>query len=195
MNDLVETFRNLDWTNKDFYSQWLAQSYYYTTYSTRMLAFAAGWTQNNEQSYYRRSLVHIAEEQGHDLIAINDLKNLDLNISQFSECGTTRSMWECQFYKIQKDPSNLLGYILALETLAVKTFKEFNHELLKTYSDKATRFVKVHADDDPDHVEEALLQINKCTPEQQKNIMFNFEQTITMYSFMLQEIKQKSLNV
>ncbi len=158
-----------------------------------MLAYAAGWTENMEQSYYRRSLVHIGEEQGHDLIAVNDLKNLNYDIANFIELGTTRSMWECQFYKIQKDPTNLLGYILALETLAVKTFKEFNGELLKTYTDKATRFVKIHADDDPDHVEEALIQINKCTPAQQKNILFNFEQTITMYNCMLEEIKATAL--
>ncbi len=158
-----------------------------------MLAFAAGWTQNMDQSYYRRSLKHISEEQGHDLIAINDLKGLGYNIESFQELGSTRALWECQFYKIQKDPTFLLGYILALETFAVKTFKEFNQELLKTYSDKSTHFVKVHADDDPDHVEEALIQINKCTPEQQEQIMFNFEQTITMYNFMLQEIKASAI--
>lgn len=192
MNLLVNFFQNLDWSNKNFYSNWLAQSYYYTTYSTRMLAFAAGWTENMEQSYYRRSLKHISEEQGHDQIAINDLKNLGGSIDQISELGITRSMWEAQFFKIQKDPTYLLGYILALETLAVKTFKEFNHVLLKTYPETATRFVKVHADDDPDHVEEALNQINKCTPEQQKAIMFNYEQTISMYHYMLVEIQQVS---
>ena len=189
MNSLVKNLREMDWSNKAIYSQWLAQSYYYTRYSTRMLAFAAGWTENMDQSYYRRSLKHIAEEQGHDLIAINDLKGLDCSIESFKELGTTRALWECQFYKIQKDPTFLLGYILALETLAVKTFKEFNHELLKTYSEKSTHFVKVHADDDPDHVEEALIQINKCNTEQQQQILFNFEQTITMYNCMLQEIK------
>ena len=191
MNNLVENFRSQPWNNKFFYSHWLAQSYYYTTYSTRMLAYAAGWTQSSDQSYYRRSLVHISEEQGHDLIALNDLKNLGETIQNFPELATTRSMWECQFYKIQKDPANLLGYILALEAFAVRTLKEFNQELLKTYSDNSTRFVKVHADDDPDHVEEALVQIQKCNPEQQKNIMLSFEQTITMYQFILQEINQQ----
>ena len=160
-----------------------------------MLAFAAGWTNNTEQSYYRRSLVHISEEQGHDLIALNDLKNLDKNINDFEELCSTRSMWETQFYKIQKDPSTLLGYILALEAFAVLSLKHLNQELLKTYSEKSTKFVKVHADDDPDHVEEALVQINKCTPEQQKNIMFNFKQTLTMYQLMLTEIKTKSSDV
>jgi hypothetical protein len=188
---LVENFRSQKWDNKEFYSQWLAQSYYYTSYSTRMLAFAAGWTNSDEKSYYRRSLVHISEEQGHDLVALNDLKNLNQQIENFPELGSTRSMWECQFYKIQKEPSNLLGYILALEAFAVRTLKEFNHELLKNYSEQSTRFVKIHADDDPGHVEDAMIQINECTPEQQKNIMFNFEQTLTMYQFMLLEIQNK----
>jgi pyrroloquinoline quinone (PQQ) biosynthesis protein C len=192
MNHLVETFRTQEWANKKVYSQWLAQSYYYTSYSTRMLAFAAGWTNSSEQSFYRRSLVHISEEQGHDLVALNDLKQLGETIEKYPEFGSTRSMWESQFYKIQKDPSCLLGYILALEAFAVRSLKEFNSELLKNYPETATRFVKVHADDDPDHVEQAIEQIEKCTPDQKKNIMFNFEQTIAMYEFMLLDMKKKS---
>lgn len=154
-----------------------------------MLAFAAGWSSPvNDKSYYRRSLTHITEEQGHDLIALNDLKTLGFSIEQFPELGVTRALWEPQFYKIQKDPASLLGYILGLEILAVRTFKECHAELAKTYSENAVRFVKVHADDDPDHVESALAQIEKCTPHEKKNIEANFDQTIEMYGLMLQQI-------
>lgn len=154
-----------------------------------MLATAAGWSSPTEdKSYYRRSLTHITEEQGHDLIAVNDLKALGLSIDQFPELGITRALWEPQFYKILKDPASLLGYILGLEILAVRTFKEFHSELCKTYPEAATKFVKVHADDDPDHVESALAQIEKCTEAEKKNIYMNFEQTLQMYGLMLQQI-------
>lgn len=189
VNKLVEEFRNQPWTNKSFYANWLAQSYYYTSYSTRMLAAAAGWSSPvNDKSYYRRSLTHINEEQGHELIALNDLKSLGLTVENFPESGVTRAMWEPQFYKILKDPASLLGYILALEVLAVRTFKEFHAELAKTYTADAVKFVKVHADDDPDHVESALAQIEKCNESEKKTIQMNFEQTLTMYGLMLKEL-------
>lgn len=159
-----------------------------------MLATAAGWSSPvSDKTYYRRSLKHISEEQGHDLIAINDLKSLGFDsVHSFSELASTRAMWESQFYKILKDPASLLGYILALEILAVRCFKEIHGELSKTYPLNALNFIKVHADDDPDHVESALEQIAKCSDSERKNIDFNFDQTLQMYAFMLSQINQSS---
>ncbi|MEQ1724162.1 MAG: iron-containing redox enzyme family protein [Pseudobdellovibrio sp.] len=187
MNQLVDLFKKQDWSNKKFYSSWLAQTYYYTSYSTRMLAFAAGWSEKTNKTYFKRSVVHISEEQGHELIALNDLKVLGESIENYPELGITRAMWESQFVKIQKDPVMLLGYILALETLAVKT-NEFHGMLKQHYNEDALKFVKTHADDDPDHVEEALEQIQACTPEQQSQIKIGYEHTLQLYRLMIQEI-------
>ncbi|MFZ3231022.1 MAG: iron-containing redox enzyme family protein [Pseudobdellovibrio sp.] len=191
VNQLVEIFQNQPWSNKEYYSNWLAQSHYYTSYSTRMLATAAGWSSPAEdKSYYRRSLKHISEEQGHDLIAINDLKALGINdLSTLPQLATTRALWEPQFYKILKEPTALLGYILALEILAVRAFKEFHHEIAKTYPANSLNFIKVHADDDPDHVESALEQIQNCQASEKINIEINFDQTLHMYSLMLDQIR------
>lgn len=188
MNRLVETFKNQDWSNKKFYSNWLAQTYYYTSYSTRLLAFAAGWSDKSNKNYFKRSVIHISEEQGHELIALNDLKNLGENIVNYPELGITRAMWESQFVKIQKDPVILLGYILALEALAVKT-NEFHGMLKQHYNEEALRFIKTHADDDPDHVVEAIEQIQSCSPEQQNQIKIGYEHTLQLYRLMIQEIK------
>lgn len=188
MNELVSNFQNQDWSNKKAYAKWLAQSYYYTSYSTRMLAFAAGWSDKSEKSFYKRSIKHISEEQGHDIVALNDLKNLGENIDSYSELGVTRAMWESQFYKIQKDPAFLLGYILGLEAFAVRTLREFYSVLHKHYPENSLLFVKVHADDDPDHVEEALKQIEACTADQQKEIFISYQHTIELYNSMVQQI-------
>jgi hypothetical protein len=187
MNQLVELFKKQDWSNKKFYSNWLAQTYYYTSYSTRMLAFAAGWSDKTSKTYFKRSVIHISEEQGHELIALNDMKVLGEAIDHYPELGITRAMWESQFVKIQRDPVMLLGYILALEALAVKT-NEFHGMLKQHYSEDALRFVKTHADDDPDHVEEALEQIQSCTAEQQAQIKTGYEHTLQLYRLMILEI-------
>lgn len=180
----------MNWENPNIYKSWLAQSYYYTRHSTRMLAFAAGWTTPEKQSFYRRSLQHIQEEQGHDLIAINDLKALKASIEEHAEFSVTRALWEPQFYKMQKNPATLLGYILSLEVLAMMMCGPLYEQLQKYYPAEACRFVKVHAEDDPEHVEHALSQIEKCTLEEREEILTNFHQTRDIYHLMLQNIQR-----
>ena len=188
MNHLLQTLEQAPWENSAFYKEWLAQSYYYTQHSTRMLAYCAGWTNPVHGEYYRRSLKHIREEQGHEQIAINDLQAMSGDIKDFPEMGVTRSLWEPQFYKINRDPFSLLGYILSLEALAVFSFKEIYARTSKAHGEESGRFIKTHADDDPHHVTEALKQIEKCPSESRPMIHENFTQTNTMYALMLNEI-------
>jgi uncharacterized ferritin-like protein (DUF455 family) len=189
---LLQTFQAMPWTNKEFYKNWLAQSFYYTTHSTRMLAFAAGWSPTTEQNYYRRSLAHIREEQSHDLLAVRDLEKLGSKRENYEELEVCRALWEPQFYKMQRSTKALLGYILALEYLAVQTFPTLNQVLTETYGKEATHFVRVHAEDDPDHVEEAFHQIAACSKEEQLEILKNFNQTCVMYTALLNDIKALS---
>ncbi len=188
MEPHLQTLMNAPWDNENFYKEWLAQSYHYTRHSIRMLAFSAGCSHPEEKSYFQRSLKHIREEQGHEQIAVNDLKTLGGSIENFMEKGVTRALWEPQFYKIQKDPVSLLGYILALECLAVFKFSELNDILVKRYGDKANRFVHIHAEDDPHHVTEALAQIELCSDVSKKLIQANFDQTCDLYSCLINNI-------
>ncbi len=182
----------MPWDNSKLYKNWLAQSFYYTTHSTRMLAFAAGWSPAEEQNYYRRSLSHIREEQSHDLLAVKDLEHLGEKRENFMELESCRALWEPQFYKIQRNPKHLLGYILALEHLAVLTFPGMYELVLKKYGPEAIRFVKVHAEDDPDHVKEAVNQIESCTQGERVEIMKNFDQTCVLYKHLLNDIASLS---
>ncbi len=184
---LSEQFDKMPWHKIGFYQNWLMQSYFYTSHSTRMLALAAGWTETDETSYYRRSLSHIREEQGHDMMALKDAANLGCETTKVLELGSTRALWEPQFYKIQRNPLSLLGYILCLEMLAVKHFPELLKRLRENFPESRHDFVRVHAEDDPEHVEEALKQIDACTQEERLIILKNFEQTADLYRFMLNE--------
>lgn len=182
---VTEQFKAMPWHDLEFYQNWLMQSYYYTSHSTRMLAFAAGWTATEETSYYRRSLGHIREEQGHDLMALKDAANLGCNTQAVSELGSTRALWEPQFYKIQRTPLSLLGYILCLEMLAVDQFPSLLSTLKVNFPNNKHDFVRVHAEDDPEHVEEALKQISACNEQEKLTIFKNFEQTADLYRLML----------
>lgn len=190
---LSEQFDKMPWHDLEFYQNWLMQSYYYTSHSTRMLALAAGWTETDETSYYRRSLSHIREEQGHEMMAFKDAEGLGCNTHLVKELGSTRALWEPQFYKIQKSPLSLLGYILCLEMLAVKHFPALLNKLRQSHPASKHDFVRVHAEDDPEHVDEALMQIARCSENQIALIIKNFEQTADLYRFMLQESASMSL--
>lgn len=188
MEPHLEFLMTAPWEEESFYKDWLAQSYHYTQHSTRMLAFTAGWSRYEDGAYYRRSLKHIREEQGHEQIAVADLKALGEEVTSFPESGVTRALWETQFYKIQRNPFALLGYILALEAIAVFKFKDLSARLEAKYGDKANRFVHIHAEDDPHHVTEAIEQIEKCSPEAKELIQLNFDQTVEMYTLMVKDI-------
>jgi hypothetical protein len=194
MEKLIHAFNEMPWENKDYYQNWLAQTHYYTRYSTRMLAMTAGWSTSNDKNLYQRSITHLKEESGHDVIAVNDLKNIGGELNQYRELGVTQAMWESQFQKILRNPSHLLGYILALETFAVQTFKPMHDRLLKTYPKNACMFVKVHAEDDPEHVEKAAEQIAQCPPEDREAIMASYDQTCDLYRYMLMSIREDVVN-
>ncbi len=191
---LVKTFQGAPWSNKAYYLEWLAQSYFYTSQSTRMLASAAGWSSYKQGPYFKRSLQHIREESGHELLAAKDLKQFEEDIENYDEMGLCRALWEPQFFKILRNPESLLGYILCLEMLAVETFKPLYEIQQKTYPQNQHLFVKVHADDDPDHVEEALAQIEMCSDEVQEIILKNFEQTAQMYQSLISHAQEKALS-
>lgn len=192
MKDLIAKFRSIDWTDAGIYKQYLAQSYYYTSYSTRMLAAAAGASDRNSKGYYLRSLTHISEEQGHDAMAVADLKNLGGKIANYPELGITRALWQPQFYMISKNPEQLLGYILALEKFAVGCFREFHEIVLEAHGEKSSLFVKVHADDDPDHVDKAFEEIERCDAKSQEMIFANYEQTCQVFGLWLEELAKSS---
>src|SRR5262245_10458503 len=105
----LQALQEAPWESKEFYAEFLAQSYYYTSYSTRLLAMAAALSGPDEGAFFKRSIQHISEEHGHDRIALTDLKRLGSTIENHRELGLTRTIWEAQFWKVQRAPTSLLG--------------------------------------------------------------------------------------
>ncbi len=187
MQDLVENVKAQPWEDAEFYKEYLAQSFYYTAYSVKMLAHAASLTSPEQTSYYKRSLQHLREEYGHDSLALADLKKLGGKIEDHKELGLTRSLYEPQFFKIQRQPTALLGYILALEYLCVSYYKELHQRLEAHYGKTTTHFVRVHAEEDPDHVDKAMAQIEALPEAERAAVWINYEQTCRMFGAFLTE--------
>lgn len=182
---LCEKFLAMPWENQGFYENYLAQSYYYIFHSTKLLAWAAAHTRRDEKNYYRRLISHIKEEEGHEILAERDLKRLGKNIEDYSENGLTCALYEPQYYKVSKSSTSLLGYVLALECVAVNTFKPLYERTREIYGDKSTTFIRVHAEEDPDHVEKALMEIEQLTREERELVIKNYYQTIDSFLVMM----------
>lgn len=192
LNKSKQIIDSLNWENKDFYANYLAQTYYFVCYSTRLLARSISTFSIEEENMYARFVEHIKEENYHEKIAKKDLDLLGYNIKGFEELSYTKTFWESQFFKIDKYGGYaLLGYILYLEAVAVRCFDDVYKRLSKSYGDKCTKFVKVHVAEDPSHVEHAKELINSMDTSRKAIIWENFYQTADIYEQILMQILEK----
>ncbi|MBC7428629.1 MAG: hypothetical protein H7336_08465, partial [Bacteriovorax sp.] len=104
----------------------------------------------------------------------------------FPEMPQTKTFYEIQYYKIEHcDPAAVMGYILALESVAANDLKWLNEKLTALYGKECAKLIQVHADDDPDHVEKALQLINGLHESRLSEININIEQTAHCYNNIL----------
>ena len=186
MKSAIENFNP---KKKDHYAQFLAQTYFYVSHSTKLLAFAAGLMNKEDETLFRRFIKHISEESSHEVLAEKDLNDLSFSLTAFKELPATKMLWETQYYKIQhEDPASFLGYILILEAFACHCFPNFLEKIDQAYEGKAHRFVKLHAEEDPDHIEKAFDVIDRLSEERKELVRINMNQTAKAYTMMLESI-------
>jgi thiaminase len=179
------------WRRRECYAEWLAQTYFYVRHSTRLLAASAARFPFGElgDSLHYRFAAHINEEKRHEQLCLHDLKQLGLSLAQFRERHSTRTFYETQYYKIEHEsPSTLFGYIVALEAFGPAYGPYIVAEVTAEFGDKCAAFIKLHADEDEDHIEKALKMIAVVTPNERELVLQNLEQTTYAYRAMLAEI-------
>lgn len=180
-----EALRNYNFEDRYYYALWLSQAYYFVKHSTPLLALSAGLSAENN-AYHNRCIDHLSEEKGHDKMLLNDLKLMNYKISDFPEITQTQALYQIQYYWIQhKSPISLLGYIMLLEGLAVTAGKEISS---RVNNHKGKSFVKVHVDEDVDHLEKAFEVMNAFSIEEQEMITRNCEASSQLYINMLENM-------
>jgi pyrroloquinoline quinone (PQQ) biosynthesis protein C len=178
---------SMDAKNPMVYGNYLAQTYYYVSHSTRMLALAAGLMKRNDESHFRRFVKHIGEEAAHEVLAEKDLQDLGMKPSDFGHLPETRALWEPQYYKIQhENPLSLMGYIIALESFATTQLPRFYQKVKEVYEGKACRFIKLHAEEDPEHIEKAIQLTSTLSNDLQETVVANVVQTAKSYVVMVE---------
>jgi Iron-containing redox enzyme len=184
--DLIFSTENFNWTDKPSYANWLSCTFDYAENSTRLLAMAGGMMPKDKTSVSNRFINHAAEEKGHEKLLLNDVKGLGLSFE------IVRPTYEMQCYSRSLsywiapggNPVGLIGWVLSLEGVAAAVGPKIFEKVLAKYGAKATSFLKVHAESDPEHLEKAL-SITKGLSEADTVIVCD---ALKMYSYQYQRV-------
>lgn len=182
---MVAAVERLDFSDSTVYSLWLSQAYYFVRHSTPLLALSCGRALDN-RSYHLRCIGHLSEEKGHDRLLLNDLKSLGVSIEDFPEFASTAAFYQSQYFWIEHvNPVSFLGYIYVLEALAVLQGKSKAHQ---ANSFRADSFLKIHADEDAGHLQQAAKLISTFSETDQMQIVKNAQQASSLYQLIVRDI-------
>lgn len=177
------------WEDKNCYSLWLAQTFYFVSHSTRLLATASGRFPIGQDTLHYRFAKHIVEESKHERLALADINNLGKDITNLPELSQTSAFYQTQYYWIEHiSPISFYGYILLLEGSAVRKGPYATERIHRTLGDKCTSFLKVHGAEDIEHLEEAFDQLEKLDPASLQLIEKNLILSCDIYCSILEEI-------
>lgn len=191
--EMIDCLKGFPWNSKRATGDYLAQTYYYVRHSEKFLVLAASRMSEKDRRYQKRFLEHLAEENAHDLMVKKDLENLGYFLEDFPERAETKMFWETQYFKIEhEDPMILMGYILLLEDVASEVCTHLAQMIGQHHTKKASTFLRVHGEEDPHHVAEALGVIDSLEEPRQKLIYANLLQSQKAYKLMIQAISENS---
>lgn len=186
---LSNSFETVQWTDKEKYANYLAQSYYYVRHSTRILSLAASRFSLDDSTSHQRFLKHTVEENNHEKLLLMDLKQLGKDISSYPEQSPVRAFYQIQYYMIEHiSASSCLGFILALEGLAVQKGGWFYDLISKTFGEKTGSFLRVHAKEDIEHFANAIDLVMKMSEKDKKDILVAMETSCYLFERMILEL-------
>lgn len=187
VKDFGEQVLDFPWEDKDFYASFCAQTYYYVLHSTRILALTGARFSFNQERLHKRFMEHAGEEKNHEILALRDVKAMGKNIEDIEEFCSTQSFYEIQYAKAEMHPESVLGFILALEGLAVEVGSELEQRINNSHGKEACSFIRVHANEDPSHYEKAVAEVEKLDELAIQRIQKGFKQSINLYLDMLKD--------
>lgn len=196
LDDMVEKVDRFPWRNQRAYGNYLAQTYYYTSHSVRLLGLMLAKTPVENAGLYDYLVRHIKEENHHEQLALSDLHDLGFDIKEFPELGATRMLWEPQYYKISEIGVPVaFGYIMMLELLAVERASWIASQVKGLGgSGKCNRFMEVHGKEDVAHIERGFIQMQSLEASFHEPIKKNMSQTAVACGLMLSTIGAQVAN-
>ena len=193
--ELAAGIDRFPWESATAYADWLAQTYYYVRHSTRLLATAGGRFAMDERgnALHHRFASHMSEEKKHELLCVHDIKQIGHSIDTLPEHPSTRMFYEPQYYKIEHEhPIALFGYILPLEAIGPTSGGAIIEKVGAAHGDKCVSFLKLHSEEDVDHLDKALHMLASIPEAEQRLVEENMRQTTYAYVAMLVDIRRRA---
>jgi len=188
INELGKILVEAPWHNEKFYTAWLAQTYYFVKESSRLLMLCGSRIPQENTQLHFRFIKHAAEEKGHEFLLLKDLKKLGHSVEEVLEFSSTAGFYQSQYFWIEhRNPLAFFGYVLVLEGLASVHGDRVHAQALKAFGSEATSFLKVHAEEDPDHTEKALKELESLSGESMRAVEENFRLALGAYAQILRD--------
>jgi uncharacterized ferritin-like protein (DUF455 family) len=185
----LDIIKKFDWRDKHAYANWTAQTYYMVNHTTRLFAYSIAKTPVVHSEFRNRYIKHMQEEHGHENLAITDLKAMGYSLKDFPELPSTAAMYQTQYYWINEVSAYaFMGYIVALEGLGAIAGGEIKQILSEIHKGNATKFIKVHSEEDLDHIEDAYNWFAKIPAREQQHAYTNTINSVRNYGNVLLDI-------
>lgn len=192
MNAVQQMIVTMDWKDPEFYAEWLAQTYFFVCHSTRIIASAGVRFPIERNNLHNRFLQHASEEKNHEILAVKDLKHLGRDIKDFHSMPATQAFYQTQYFWIdQVNPASVYGYFLVLECLAIHCGPTLMQKLKPHHSEKSLNFLRIHVEEDEDHIEEHNEVLDTFNEEETKLIVENLKVSAYMYIQILKSVEEK----
>lgn len=191
--EVLKTFSSLDYQNKNIYSDYLAQTYFYVKHSVPLLHLAYPFCENEKikQAY----ISHIQEEGGHENLAKNDLRRLNsLAPKNFEEKINTKILYHVGYKSVVNNPVSFVGYIAALEFTAIWFFPEWVKKLEELYGEKTISFVHEHGVLDMEHTETMLELCRSMTDADLEETKKVCKETFDAYLNIIRNLEDQHSN-
>jgi hypothetical protein len=187
---VLDYFRRVEFSNRQIYANWLAQTHYFVSHSVRLSALGASRL-DVDHPLSRRMVAHTKEEMGHHIVAKRDIEALGKKLEDYPALGVTNAFFQSQYFKVLfENPAHLLGQILMLEAVSVEV-GPWMYEIVKSkFGGGASRFVEIHAHEDKDHVSKALAALNELPAAEKAGVAVNFRQACEMYYLILRSVNE-----
>jgi len=187
--NLTACSERFPWDQKEAYISWLVQSYEYVLNSTRILAAAGARFPAHQTKLCNRFIAHAAEERDHDKLLVKDVASFGRDISSEKTLPIAEAFHKSLYFWIHdKNPLALFGWVLALEGFACLSVPRIYTIAKDTYGAKATIFLKVHSDEDPDHLDKAFGAIEDLNGEDMAVVYHGLDLYGQLYLSMLEDI-------
>lgn len=156
----------------EHYKSFLRETYYNAGQNPQIQAFSTVFFPQSYRKIIKRYYQHAIAEIGHDVLALNDLKDLGVaeeDVIQTAALPETTALIAYGYYSVQfKSPLDYLGYLFHLEFMPTTGGKDYINALKAVgVPESALSFLIEHSEVDIEHNKMMKLYIDKFVENEQ----------------------------